>query len=346
MKRLLASWILLAMSTPVAAQWLALSTPGIPRTADGKPDLTAPAPRTAEGHPDLSGLWIRRGPLTGNFNDLGHAQEWARTLKEERERSYFTDEPAQQCLPSGPAYVIGGDMRRIIQGAAAIAVLNYDLTYRQIFLDGRSLEPNPNPIWMGYSVGHWEGDTLVVESNGFNDKTWLNREGLSHTEQLRVTERYRRIDLGRMSVDITYTDPDTFEIPLNATIELRLVVDDEMLETVCNEASEGTSHYVGAIADAETSVIEVDPTILAGYVGTYRGYWGQTLVTVEVSLEDGALVLRRFGRSEPYRMLAQSDNTFQCSCGLGYIFARNSDGPAPTVDEVHVTGGWTFARIP
>lgn len=346
MKRLLATGILLAASTPVAAQWLTLATPGIPRTADGKPDLSAPAPRTADGHPDLSGLWIRRGPLTGNFNDASNVQEWARELKAKRERAFFTDEPAQQCLPGGPAHLIAGDQRRILQTNAVIAVLNYDLTYRQIFVDGRTLESSPNPSWMGYSVGHWDDDTLVVESNGFNDKTWLNREGLSHTEQLRVTERYHRSDFGHMRLDVTYTDPRTFAAPSNASIELALVVDDEMLETVCNEASEGTSHYVGEIGHSETSVIEVDPKVLRGYVGTYRGYWGQTLTTVEVTLEDGALLLRRNGRNEPYRMLPQSENTFQCSCGLGYIFAHSADGAAPTVDEVHVTGGWTFARVP
>jgi hypothetical protein len=133
---------------------------------------------------------------------------------------------------------------------------------------------------------------------------------------------------------------------VSATFALGLVVDDELLETVCNEASEGTSHYVGEIGHAETAVVNVDPQILGGYVGTYRGYWGRTLITVEVTLEDGALLLRRGGRTEPYRLLAQSDSAFQCTCGLGYIFARNANGMAPTVDEVHVTGGWTFNRVP
>jgi hypothetical protein len=149
-----------------------------------------------------------------------------------------------------------------------------------------------------------------------------------------------------MRLDVTYVDAGAFDAPLNATIELALVVDDEMLETVCNEASEGTSHYVGEIGHSETSAVEVDRKILSEYVGTYRGYWGRNLTTVEVALEDGALLLRRNGRPEPYRLLAQSENAFQCSCGLGYIFARNAGGAAPTVDEVHVTGGWTFERVP
>jgi hypothetical protein len=198
MQRLLATCFLLALSVPAMAQWLALPTPGIPRTADGKPNLSAPAPRKADGHPSLSGVWVRRGPVTGTLTDLSRVRDWARKLKDERELSFFKEEPAQQCLPSGPAYLLGGNMRRIVQDDTLIAMLNYDLTYRQIFLDGRSLERSPNPIWMGYSVGRWDGDTLVVEGNGFNAKTWLDREGLSHTEQLRVTERYRRVDFGRM----------------------------------------------------------------------------------------------------------------------------------------------------
>ena len=102
-------------------------------------------------------------------------------------------------------------MQRIVQSSTVTAILNHDLTYRQIFMDGRTLEPNPHPTWMGYSVGRWDDDTLVVESNGYNDKTWLHRRGLPHTERLRMTERYHRSDFGHMLMEITFEDPGTFD---------------------------------------------------------------------------------------------------------------------------------------
>ena len=201
MKRLLATLALLASTTPLAAQWLTLPTPGIPRTADGEPDLSAPVPSADDGHPDLSGLWVPVR-VSGDLLDTTKVQEWARTLIAERERSFFEDSPRYRCLPSGPAYLsqtgISGGLRRIVQHPSVIAFLYADLAYRQIFMDGRELEPDPLPVWMGYSVGRWDGDTLVVESNGYNDKTWLHADGLSHTEDLRITERYHRPDFGHM----------------------------------------------------------------------------------------------------------------------------------------------------
>jgi hypothetical protein len=347
MKRRLATLVLLASATPVAAQWLTLSTPGIPRTADGKPNLTAPAPRTADGHPELTGLWRPAG-TSGDLRDPTKIQEWARSLMAAREKSYYKDGPHMQCLPLGPGNIAGG-MRRIVQSPTVIAILHGDLTYRQIFTDGRALEPDPLPIWMGYSVGRWEGDTLVVESNGYNGKTWLHTEGLGHTEKLRVTERYRRPDFGHVQLDITYDDPGTFESPLHVAVKLEYAADDELLETVCNEASEGgTKHWVGdKTADNSVAAVEVDPKLLAKYVGTYRGYWLDNLTTVEVTLKDGALVMRRnSGKESP--LIAQSETTFVCpSCQWGqpYIFSREGDGPAPQVSEIQVSGAWIFKRV-
>jgi hypothetical protein len=259
-----------------------------------------------------------------------------------------------QCLPSGPGYIAGaggggGNLRRIVQSPTVIAILNGDLTYRQIFTDGRALEPDPLPIWQGYSVGRWDGDTLVVESNGFNDKTWLHPEGLSHTERLRVTERYRRLDFGHMQVDVTYEDPGTFDSPLHAVVALEFAADDEMLELVCNEASEGgTKHWVGdKAADAQATAVDVAPEILSKYVGTYEGIWLDNPTTVEVTLEGGALFLRRNG-GEKSELLAQSETTFVCSTcqwGQPYVFTREGDGMAIEVREVQVSGAWIFKRV-
>ncbi len=355
MKRRLATLVLLASTTPLAAQWLTLATPGIPRTADGAPDLSAPVPRTADGHPDLTGLWI---PVesSGDLFDPTKVHEWARTLITERERGFFEDNPRFLCLPSGPAYLTAGStaggLRRIVQSPTVIAFLYSDMTYRQIFMDGRELEPDPLPTWMGYSVGRWDGNTLVVESNGYNDKTWLHRRGLSHTERLYVTERYHHSDFGHMQVDVTYEDPGTFDSPLHVSGEMEFVADDELLETVCNEASAGRSHWGGEITDVEATVVDVAAEILAEYVGTYRGYWRRNLITIEVTLEDGALFMQRDGGenmqrngSEKLRLFAQTETRFDCSCGWGYRFTRGDEGMATEVAEVHVSGAWTFGRV-
>ena len=347
MTRLLATIILLTSTLPAAAQWLSLPTPGIPRTADGKPNLAAPAPRTADGHPDLTGLWRPAG-TSGDLRDPSKIQPRARDAMAERERNFYKDGPQFQCLPTGPANIAGG-MRRIVQSPSAIAVLNGDLTYRTIFLDGRALEPDPLPIWMGYSVGRWDGDTLVVQSNGYNDKTWLHGEGLGHTEKLRVTERYRRVDFGHIQLDVTYDDPGTFDAPLHAAVTLELAADDELLEVVCNEASEGvTKHWVGdKTTDAARKVVNVSTDILAKYVGTYKGYWLDNPTTLEVMLEDGGLFVQRNG-SKKSALLAQSENTFVCpSCQWGqpYVFTREGDAPATQVAEIQVSGAWIFKRV-
>src|SRR5207244_5382462 len=123
--------------------------------------------------------------------------------------------------------------KRILQTPAMIAVLYNNQSFRQFFLDGRALEKAPAPMWQGFSVGRFEGDVLGVESNGFNDRTWLNNVGLPHTEKLRVTERYRRPDLGHLNIDVTFIDPDTFDQPLVFSLAMQLVTDTEMLEEVC-----------------------------------------------------------------------------------------------------------------
>jgi hypothetical protein len=357
MKRRLATLMLLVSAAPVTAQWLALPTPGIPRTANGEPDMSAPAPRADDGHPDLTGLWLPQR-ASGSLLDPANVQPWARTLMIERKERYFQDDPRFRCLPSGPGILaLGGPtagFRRIVQNPAVIAVLHADMTYRQIFMDGRELEPDPLPTWMGYAVGRWDGDTLVVQSNGYNDKTWLQRDGLPHTEGLRITERYRRVDFGHMQLDVTYQDSGTSDSPLHAVIDMEFMADNEMLETVCNEASEESDGWGGAITEAEREAVEVAPDVLARYVGTYTGSWLGAPTTLEVTLEDGALFLLRTppyaeaeftgtGRSQ---LFPQSDNAFECSCGLGFIFTAEGENMATEVSEVHVSGEWIFRRVP
>jgi hypothetical protein len=352
MGRLLSALVLLASTTSAFGQWLDLPTPGIPRMRDGKPDLAAPAPRTAEGRPELSGLWRPAG-VSGDLRDARDLKPWVREAMAAHEKNYYKQGPHMQCLPSGPGYIAGaggggGGYKRIVQGSSTLAILNSDLTYRQVFLDGRKLEADPLPIWMGYSVGRWEGQTLVVESNGYNAKTWLHPEGLVHSEQLRVTERYSRPAFGRLLIDVTYADPGAFDKPLHAVVEMRYAADDEMLELVCNEAAENSSqHWTGnKLTDAAQAAVDVPVAILGGYVGRYEGIWLSNPTQVEITLEDGRLFVARNG-SVRSALVAQSETTFVCpTCQWGqpYVFTRGADGVATQVSEVQVSGAWIFKR--
>lgn len=353
MKRHLIALFLLALSAPLAAQWLGVPTPDIPRTADGAPDLDAPLPRTADGRPDLTGLW-RTVRVTGDLRDESKLQPWARETMAAHERNYYRDGPQMQCMPGGPGYIVGGpggggSLRQIVQSPRVTAMLFGDLTYRQVFTDGRELEDDPLPIWQGYSVGRWEGDTLVVESNGYNDKTWLHADGLEHTEQLRLTERYTRTDFGHMQVEVTYDDPGTFIEPLHTMVEMEYAADDVILEIVCNEATEGgTKHWVGdKLSDARATAVDVDPDILANYVGTYRGIWLEYPTTVEVTLDGNALWLSRNG-GEAAELIPQSDTTFICAActwSQPYEFISAGNGMAASIVEVQVSGRWVFDRV-
>ena len=174
----LAAILLLALGSASAdAQWLKQPTPGMPRTADGKPNLTASAPRAADGHPDLTGLWqlgIEIGYAANITADLGAAdvQPWAAELSRQRLGDFGKDDPeVTGCKPGGPRHITRGGLTKIIQTPVVIIFLFEDLSYRQIFLDGRQMPKDPNPTWMGYSIGHWDGETLVVETSGFNDRT-------------------------------------------------------------------------------------------------------------------------------------------------------------------------------
>jgi hypothetical protein len=263
------------VSLPLAAQWLKQPTVGIPRNADGKPNLTAPAPRAADGHPDLSGLW-RVNPDSaaygGNFAaDLKPADivPAADALYKQRLEDLGKDDPATyQCLPQGPrAFVL--QTGKILQTPELVAILYEDLSYRQIFLDGRELPKDPNPSYMGYSVGHWDGDTLVVESLGFNDRTWLDG-GHPHSEALRITERYRRRDFGHLEIEETFSEPKVSAKPWTITIKVDLWPDTEMLEYVCNENEKDHAHLVGKASDDAKNAVKLAPEALSQYTGAYE----------------------------------------------------------------------------
>jgi hypothetical protein len=176
-RRIVATCAALVFTASLAdAQWVNHRTPGSPRNADGTPDLEAPVRRLDDGRPDLQGVWRAPWVALAIMPPPGVLRPWAAALMQARREALHRDRPSNRCLPSGPE--VNAQWREIVQTPARLVIVNENQTYRRVFLDGRQLEDDPHRTWMGYSVGRWEGDTLVVESFGFNDKTWLNFDGL------------------------------------------------------------------------------------------------------------------------------------------------------------------------
>ena len=341
-----------SLDAPLAAQWLDHPTPGIPRTPDGKVNLAAPAPRTPDGAPDLSGLWNKISPKYSRniAADLkpDEIQPWARALVDERRENLGREYMNVQCVPLGPGYVTaadstGAEMMKIVQTPGLILILTPDLTYRQIFLDGRPLESAPNPTWMGYSVGHWDGDTLVVESFGFNDRTWLDHDGHPHSEALRMTERYRRPSVGRLEIEVTLSDPATYARPWTLAVRADLAADTEMIEWVCNENNRSLEHWVGKASDERKAEVQVAPDILGTYVGTYEEQsplWRAVPRVVEITLSGGRLFGDMDGRGK-VPLIAMSPNAFSGLYGLGVEFIQGGSGG---LFVKHVSGNYRFTR--
>src|SRR4051812_41727045 len=247
-------WLLAMVAAPASAQWLNYPTPGIPRTADGKPDLTAPAPRTVDGRPDLSGMWQIGGLGYGTHITRVDMLPWAQALFNKRLQTYRTDDPAVSCLPEGPSAGLAGLYPiRIVQASNMVVILYETGGFRQVFTDGRPLPTDPNPTWMGYSVGRWEGDTFVVVTAGYTDKTWLDFVGHPHSDVLHVTERFRRTDFGHVELDLTFDDPKTYATLWTIHPSVTFVADDDLIETVCLENEKDRGRLVGKIEDERRS---------------------------------------------------------------------------------------------
>lgn len=256
----------ISMADPAAAQWLNYPTPGIPRTADGKPDFTAAPPRMPDGKPDFSGMWrvenllpcddVRRMctdlPISTQFGNLGAGlqsgapyQPWA----EERIKSKgIADDPYTRCLtPGGPRMHLLPTMKKFVQTPTLLLLLNeFNISFRQVFLDGRPLPVDPNPTWNGYSVGRWDGDALVIDSIGFRDDQWLDAAGSPLTNAGRVTERFNRPDYGHLTIDVTIDDPKAYTRPWTTSIRLLAVPDTEMLDAQCLENEKDVPHLLNA----------------------------------------------------------------------------------------------------
>ncbi len=248
------SWML-CCSGILSAQWIHYGTAGLPRTKDGRPNLTAPTPRTADKKPDLSGVWVstlppRRvqaeNPAEPTFLNIenfllpGSSMEMlppAVAIYQEHRRVFSADRPSEKCLPHGipDGMVIPGVPMKFVQMPGLFLILYEEFArFRQIFTDGRPLPEELNPAWMGSSIGRWDGDTLVVETAGFNDRTWLDDYGHPHSDALRTVERFRRVDVGHMDVDITFNDPKYYAKPFTTRVQMQLMPDTDLIEDVCD----------------------------------------------------------------------------------------------------------------
>ena len=338
-----ASLVIAFTATPAAAQWLNYKTPGIPRTADGKPDLTAPAPHMADGKPDFSGIWRADAAgfaETSRAQDTVKLQPWAAALTEQRKETLGRDSPSTLCLPPGPVVDMG--VGRVVQTRDLLLMLWEGTLYREIYLDGRDLPVDPNPDWMGYSVGHWEGDTLVIVTAGFNDRTWLDDDGRPHTEALRVTERLHRSDYGHMQITRTFVDPGAFLEPWTVPVKLELDPDHELLEYVCNENEKDRVHLVGKASDVKS--VKVAPEILAKYVGTYefKSPTSGKLQNWVFSVNGDQLVLGGAFPSTPLKSISETE--FSAPAGFNLVFEKNDSGAATGVALQSVEGNFKAVR--
>ena len=252
----LALWLSVALlsAAPLPAQWIGLKTPFIPRTADGKPNLSAPAPKTPDGKPDLSGLWdADRKYLVNIAVDLAadHKEVPMRPaaleiFNQRKDGGRAKEEPDANCLPQGVPKIDAAPVPwKLVQGPGQVTILYEAFNlFREIFTDGRALPVDPNPTWLGYSVGHWEGDALVVESRGFNGKTWLDQMGHPASDALHVTERFRRPDFGHLEIEITIDDPKMYTQPWTVKEHPQFLADNELLEFNCNENERDVRHII------------------------------------------------------------------------------------------------------
>jgi hypothetical protein len=241
--------MMMLMCSPAFAQWTKVPPTSIPRTPDGKPNLAAPAPRLSDGKPDLSGIWnAPAGYIRNIAKDLKEEvpfQPWAKAVYDERASgAHWKDDPDANCLPQGvPKVLFAPAPWRIVQTPGVIFFVHeaFNLWW-QVFLDGREYVPHADnaPTWHGYSTGKWDGDTLVVDSRGFNGKVWLDQLGKPSTEALAVTMRFRRKDFGHMDIQITIDDPKAYTKPWSVAVEAQLLPNTELMEFICLENEKDT----------------------------------------------------------------------------------------------------------
>jgi hypothetical protein len=261
--------LLLVMSAPLMGQWLRHPDSTLPRTRDDLPDLSAPAPRAADGHPDLTGVWAAQPSeemkrASGETNPFGadlqfiskYALNIFADLKPDEEplrpeaaallrqrRAHGAEMPTTHCLPGGVPFSTLIAPFKIIQTPRVLALLLEDNNPpRQIHTDGRALPVDPWPSWMGYSAGTWKGETLIAETTGFNERSWLDATGHPRSESMRIEERFTRRDVGHLDIDINIDDPKMYTRAFTIRHTARLLPDTDILEAVCAENEKDLIH--------------------------------------------------------------------------------------------------------
>jgi hypothetical protein len=252
---------------PLHAQWGHPKTAGVPKKADGKPNLSAPAPKTTDGKPDLSGMWEMKKdkpcPPEGcadqqvgyQFFDIGYGlpgglpyQPWAADLVKTRMEQNGKEDPTSRCLPAGIVKLhTWGYPRKIVQIPGLLIILNpRDTAYRQIFTDGRPLPAEVDlPSFDGFSSGRWQGDTLVVETTGFPDGIWLDRNGNPLTSAAKIIEKFHRVNYGTLEIEITVNDPKAYTKPWTTKLTQVIVLDQELVDYICLENEKDAPNLVG-----------------------------------------------------------------------------------------------------
>jgi hypothetical protein len=257
----LVSLLALLCAGDLQAQWIGYSTADVPRRSDGSVDLQAPAPRLASGKPDLSGIWVPVNPnrrrngedVASDGNDIASSphmanigadlpgglpyQDWLRPVVKQRTENLAIDDPHIRCLPDNflRAYGLPHMLKYVHTDGLWVTLNEMNAGYRQVFTDARALPEDPTPSWQGYSSAHWEGDTLVVDTVGVRDDTWIDWNGSVLTEAARVREKISRPDYGHVVIEVTVDDPRAYTQPWTVTLRQRIVVDAELIDEICLE---------------------------------------------------------------------------------------------------------------
>ena len=241
--------LLCAVPLGVAAQWQGYPTPRIPRTADGRVNLSAPAPKTADGLPDLNGIWLASRAvfdLRQAVKEIPLSPE-GKALFDQRQATQSKDDPSARCLPTGlPVRALLRTPFKIVQSPGTTAILYESSTrFRQVLTDGRPLPKEIDwPAWQGFSIGRWDKDTFVITTSGFNGRAWLDQAGHPSSDAMTITERFRRRDFGHMDMEMIIDDRKMYTRPWSITAEFILQADTELLEFICEE-NERDSAVIG-----------------------------------------------------------------------------------------------------
>jgi hypothetical protein len=268
----IAATLLSALTLPgtASAQWLKYPTAGVPKTEDGKPNLTAPTPKDADGKPDFSGIWLSNNINCRNQNqnpdslvcgselpfgkegfNMGVGipgglpyQPWLAALVKERTANKGKDDPHIICLPDNflRNYSLPHLVKYVQTRGLLLMLDELNANYRQIFTDGRPLPEDPNPYWQGYSTAKWDGDTLVVNTAGFRDDLWIDNAGSVITSAAKVEERIRRLDYGHLDVQVTVDDPKAYTKSWTVTLHQRLALNTELVDEICLEDQKDSPH--------------------------------------------------------------------------------------------------------